>query len=511
MPSVAPFWLCHECGAQMRPVTVDNVPHCASCNGEFIEILDPEVNPDPFHDLPPPPPTRPGQQPTSPPRSARSSASPGPAPGEGGASFFSSLFGNFLGAAASNQNQNQGPGSEDGLQTSASGSQGNSPSRNTNTGQGGARTFTFNFPGGGRGQVVFGSMGGGGGGGGMGPFGPAGNTGANPFESFFPPEFAPPRRTDQQGQRLGGPGDPLDGTDLLRALFAVLGEEGQMPPHMMFGGPAGRANFGDYATSEQGFNDILERLMQAAGPQGPLPATDVVIEGLPRFKFEDEKALAQSTYKDCPVCKDDFVVGDEVMRIPCAHVFHPDCLQPWLKVNGSCPVCRFSLVPEDADRQTQSQASNTQGQTSQQPNQTPSEVGGGAASAVTSILNRLFGQSGTTSNPTSPGVTEPQQTPFGSVREQAQEYQPQGQASTSTSQTQAPSHAQRQATTQSGDQPPSTSTHRTGANESPSALPTSGQVADPIQPSLSTAIPEDYRARHRERERLRHQEQEHAG
>ena len=28
--------------------------------------------------------------------------------------------------------------------------------------------------------------------------------------------------------------------------------------------------------------------MQAAGPQGPLPASDVVIEGLPRFKLTEE-------------------------------------------------------------------------------------------------------------------------------------------------------------------------------------------------------------------------------
>lgn len=41
-----------------------------------------------------------------------------------------------------------------------------------------------------------------------------------------------------------------------------------------------------------GFDEILERLMHAAGPQGPLPATDAVIEGLPRFNF-DEKSLGE--------------------------------------------------------------------------------------------------------------------------------------------------------------------------------------------------------------------------
>lgn len=57
--------------------------------------------------------------------------------------------------------------------------------------------------------------------------------------------------------------------------------------------------------------------MQAAGPQGPIPATEAVIDGLPRSTF-DEKSLETSVYKDCPVCKDDFAVGDEYIRIPCA-------------------------------------------------------------------------------------------------------------------------------------------------------------------------------------------------
>lgn len=71
--------------------------------------------------------------------------------------------------------------------------------------------------------------------------------------------------------------------------------------------------------------------MQAAGPQGPIPAADVVIEGLPRITFTSERlgardlsrkhcltfSSAKSPYKDCPVCKDDFSPGEEVMRVPC--------------------------------------------------------------------------------------------------------------------------------------------------------------------------------------------------
>ncbi|WVF72832.1 hypothetical protein IAT40_007650 [Kwoniella sp. CBS 6097] len=504
MPAPSPFWLCHECGAQMRPIIRNEVPHCASCDGEFIEILDPEVNPDPFQELPPAPPTRPSASSSTPNTAHNMPSNTSSGPGEGGGSFLSSLFGNILGAAAghgSSQGQNAGQRNTEGQSSSSSGS---SPNR----GQvpGGARTFQFNFPGGGRGQVVFGSMGGG-----MGPFGPTGQTGGGvDFESFFNQGFGQPLRPNarrQDSDQPLGPGDPMDGSELLRALMTIIGEEGGMPSNMFFGGPGGNGNFGDYATSEQGFNDILERLMQAAGPQGPLPASDIVIEGLPRFKFDDEKKLAESVYKDCPVCKDDFAVGDEVVRIPCAHIFHPDCLVPWLKTNGSCPVCRFSLVPEEEDRARSSQSGQT---SSAQPQAPPATEAG--QSTMTSILNRLFGQSGVTSNPTSPTATEHAHTPFGTAGEAVQ-----GESSGSTASLPA-QHTQAQESAPWRDPSPPPYHSDFGAMTSPrsetppaaSGQPTTSETRE--EPStLSSNIPEDYRARHRERERAERQRQSHPG
>ncbi|MFM7852730.1 MAG: RING finger domain-containing protein [Flammeovirgaceae bacterium] len=29
--------------------------------------------------------------------------------------------------------------------------------------------------------------------------------------------------------------------------------------------------------------------------------------------------------------------------MPCGHIYHPDCLNPWLEKQNSCPVCRFEL------------------------------------------------------------------------------------------------------------------------------------------------------------------------
>ncbi|KAF9587754.1 hypothetical protein IFM89_004731 [Coptis chinensis] len=53
--------------------------------------------------------------------------------------------------------------------------------------------------------------------------------------------------------------------------------------------------------------------------------------------------------KTCAICLEDFVPKQEVLVTPCNHMFHNECIVPWVKSNGQCPVCRFALGKQNRE------------------------------------------------------------------------------------------------------------------------------------------------------------------
>lgn len=50
----------------------------------------------------------------------------------------------------------------------------------------------------------------------------------------------------------------------------------------------------------------------------------------------------------CAVCLAEYAEEDVVRLLPdCEHIFHVDCVDPWLKRSVSCPICRKSPVPTE--------------------------------------------------------------------------------------------------------------------------------------------------------------------
>ncbi|KAF5181652.1 E3 ubiquitin-protein ligase ring1-like [Thalictrum thalictroides] len=45
----------------------------------------------------------------------------------------------------------------------------------------------------------------------------------------------------------------------------------------------------------------------------------------------------------CTICRDEFLVGEEIKKMPCYHIYHTNCLLTWLEKSHVCPICRFKL------------------------------------------------------------------------------------------------------------------------------------------------------------------------
>ena len=95
---------------------------------------------------------------------------------------------------------------------------------------------------------------------------------------------------------------------------------------------------------------------------------EALIQDLPKFRLK----AVPTDCSECPICLEEFHVGNEVNSLlhissfilkcfhtlftfifsfmqvrgmPCAHNFHVECIDEWLRLNVKCPRCRSSVFP----------------------------------------------------------------------------------------------------------------------------------------------------------------------
>nr|GMD61302.1 E3 ubiquitin-protein ligase RING1 [Ipomoea batatas] len=109
-----------------------------------------------------------------------------------------------------------------------------------------------------------------------------------------------------------------------------------------------------------GFDRLLDQLAQIeingfGRPENP-PASKAAIESMPTVQIASNHINSDS---HCAVCKEAFVLGAEAREMPCKHIYHPDCILPWLTLRNSCPVCRHELPAESTDDQNSEQSNHS--------------------------------------------------------------------------------------------------------------------------------------------------------
>lgn len=105
-------------------------------------------------------------------------------------------------------------------------------------------------------------------------------------------------------------------------------------------------------------------------------ATTEVINALVAYKYKSMRirdsdvgednggVLAAGTEKErtvsaedavCCICLSKFSNNEDLRELPCAHVFHMECIDKWLKINALCPLCKSELGGSTASPDTSSE------------------------------------------------------------------------------------------------------------------------------------------------------------
>jgi hypothetical protein len=54
--------------------------------------------------------------------------------------------------------------------------------------------------------------------------------------------------------------------------------------------------------------------------------------------------LNETIDNDCAICIDKLKKGNEIVKLPCNHLFHVDCIKSYfLNYNNKCPMCRSNI------------------------------------------------------------------------------------------------------------------------------------------------------------------------
>ncbi|XP_051143122.1 probable E3 ubiquitin-protein ligase RHC1A [Andrographis paniculata] len=145
-----------------------------------------------------------------------------------------------------------------------------------------------------------------------------------------------PERTVGIGSRPPGPFLILHGGQ------SQAGIPDYDPFDIFFNGGSGmrhrRGDFSEFFMGH-GLQEIIEQLSMN-DRRGPPPAPRSAIDAMPTIKITQRHL---NTDAHCPVCQEKFELGSKARQMPCDHIYHSDCIVPWLVEHNSCPVCRVEL------------------------------------------------------------------------------------------------------------------------------------------------------------------------
>lgn len=127
------------------------------------------------------------------------------------------------------------------------------------------------------------------------------------------------------------------------------------------GGERLAGNIGDYFWG-QGLEQLIQQLAENdPNRYGTPPASKAAVEAMPTIVITQDHLNSDAS--QCAVCKDNFEEGANAREMPCKHMYHEECILPWLQQHSTCPVCRYAMPTDDSQqgRPTAAQAAHDPG------------------------------------------------------------------------------------------------------------------------------------------------------
>uniref|UniRef100_A0A915LGT0 RING-type domain-containing protein n=1 Tax=Meloidogyne javanica TaxID=6303 RepID=A0A915LGT0_MELJA len=91
---------------------------------------------------------------------------------------------------------------------------------------------------------------------------------------------------------------------------------------------------------------IVANAMAAATAAEPQPV-GATLEQIKRhsqkLSYVEDPNTPEQERERCTICLCEFETGDELRGLNCGHLFHMECIDPWLQQNKKCPLCRVDM------------------------------------------------------------------------------------------------------------------------------------------------------------------------
>jgi hypothetical protein len=118
------------------------------------------------------------------------------------------------------------------------------------------------------------------------------------------------------------------------------GDEASPPYTPLNGTTSSGPHMGDNASYGVGRGQAARSNSQQANTIDSSQSFTTTSKGTPSHHVQ----FAQHT---CPICLDDFESNvTQVRELPCGHIFHPECVDVFLRENSSlCPMCKKTVLP----------------------------------------------------------------------------------------------------------------------------------------------------------------------